>query len=98
MEKHQLINNTRDQSYEFHLDGDVAKIDYMKTKNGEIALTHTEVPYKFQGKGVGRELVEAVLIDIEKNGEKVIPLCGFVIAYIRKNPQWKKLVLEGVNV
>lgn len=98
MKKYQLIDNTQDQCYEFRIDGEVAKIDYMKTPNGEVALTHTEVPRNLQGQGIGQALVESVLTHIEDEGLKVVPLCGFVIGYIRKNPQWKRVVLEGVNV
>ena len=95
MKKYELIDNERDMCYEFHVDGEIAKIDYMKTRDGGIALTHTEVPYTLQGQGIGHALVEACLEEIDRQGKKVVPLCGFVHGYIQENPQWKRIVMEG---
>jgi predicted GNAT family acetyltransferase len=94
MKKYKLIDNTRERSYEFHIDGEIARIDYAITPDGDIALTHTEVAEPLQGQGIGKALVEASLEDIESRGKKVVPICGFVRAYIRKHPQWKRIVAE----
>lgn len=98
MKEYELVDNTVDRCYEFRLAEGVARIDYMKTGDGEIALVHTEVPDSLQGRGIAKKLVESVLADIEEKGCVVIPLCGFVAGYIRKNPSWKHLVLEGMTV
>lgn len=91
MKKHELINNRQDACFEFHIDGQVAKIDYALA-GGAVALTHTEIPHSLRGQGIGTELVGSVLSYIEGEGLKVIPLCGFVAGYIRENPQWKRIV------
>jgi predicted GNAT family acetyltransferase len=92
MKKYKLIDNTRERSFEFHIDGEIARIDYMITTSGDIALVHTEVADALQGRGVGKALVEAVLEHIDQTGRKVIPTCGFVRGYIRKHPEWNRLV------
>ena len=43
-EEYELIDNEESRRYEFRIDGHIAKIEYIKTPNGEIYLTHTEVP------------------------------------------------------
>ena len=93
MKRYELIDNTREQCYEFHIDGEIARIDYMNTGEGAIALTHTEVARPLQGRGVGHALVEACLDEIERQGKKVVPLCGFVRSYIRENPEWNRIVM-----
>ena len=98
MGKHKLIDNEARKCYEFNIDGLVPKVDYIKTSEGDLYLTHTEVPSQLQGQGVGKELVVAILEEADSEGWKVIPLCGFVAGYIRKNPEWKRLLKEGVNV
>ena len=92
MEDYKLIDNKEDHCYEFRIEEYRPLIDYMKPDENEIYLTHTEVPEPIQGRGIGSQLVEKTLEDIERQNLKLIPLCAFVIGYIRKNPQWNKLV------
>ncbi len=69
---------------------------YVKTKD-KIYLTHTEVSVELEGKGVGSKLVKAAQEDIEKRGMKPVPMCPFVAGYIKSHPEWRKLVLKGIN-
>ena len=94
---YKLIDNTEGKQYEYHIDGALAKIEYIKAKN-KIYLTHTEVPKELEGKGVASSLVKQVLEDIETKELTLIPMCPFVAAYIKRHPEWKKLVLKGVNI
>ena len=48
-ENYELIDNSLQNQYEFHIGEEIAKIEYIKTKNGEIYLTHTEVPSTLEG-------------------------------------------------
>ena len=41
MDDYELIDNTENHQYEFHIGKLVPKIEYIKSKNGEIYLTHT---------------------------------------------------------
>ena len=87
---YKLIDNEERHQYEFHVDQYTPKIEYIKSTNGEIYLTHTEVPTQLGGKGIGSQLVEKALKDIEKQGLRLVPLCPFVAGYILKHPEWKK--------
>jgi len=97
MEKYKLINNTGESRYEYRIEDYTPHIEY-KISNGVIALTHTRVPLALQGKGVGKSLVEDTLKDIDEEGLKLLPLCGFVASYIRKNPEWKRLLTENIYI
>ena len=98
MDDYELIDNTENHQYEFHIGKLVPKIEYIKSKNGEIYLTHTEVPVQLEGKGVGSQLVEKVLKDIERQELRLVPLCPFVAGYIKKHPDWRRIVMTGLNV
>ncbi|SHG14111.1 GNAT family N-acetyltransferase [Dysgonomonas macrotermitis] len=98
MENYELINNTDEKQYEFHVGKYLAKIEYIKTDTGEIYLTHTEVPTALEGQGIGSQLVEKVLTDIENNQLRLIPLCPFVAGYIKKHPDWRRIVIRAVNL
>ena len=88
-EEYELIDNEESRRYEFRIDGHIAKIEYIKTPNGEIYLTH---------KGVGSQLVEKALKDIEQKDLRLVPLCPFVAGYIHKHPEWRRIVMKGFHI
>ena len=96
-ENYELIDNEERHQYEFHIERYVPRIEYIKNKDGVIYLTHTEVPMELGGKGIGSQLVEKVLLDIEKKDLRLVPLCPFVAGYIQKHPDWKRIVMSGIH-
>ncbi len=56
------------------------------------------VPAELEGKGIGSIIVKLALEEIEKRGLKLIPLCPFTAKYITKNPEWKRILDEDVNI
>ena len=98
MENYKLIDNVALHQYEFRIGDLIPRTAYIKTKNGEICLTHTEVPSALEGKGVGSSLVRLALEDIERQQLRLVPLCPFVAGYVQKHPEWKRLVMEGINI
>ena len=98
VEDYELIDNEERRQYEFHVDKYIPRIEYIKSLNGEIHLTHTEVPSALSGRGIGSMLVKKTLEDIDKQQLRVVPLCPFVAAYIHKHPEWKRILLRGIHV
>ena len=90
-------DNTDRKRFETEVDGITAFIEYIRAKNA-IYLTHTEVPKQLEGRGVGSALVKRSLEQIEKEGEKVAPLCPFVAAFIKRHREWIPMVASGYNV
>ena len=58
--KHTLIDNAAEKRYELDLGDGMALAEYV-LGHGLIVLTHTEVPPKYEGRGIGKELVQGVL-------------------------------------
>ena len=94
---YQLIDNEEKKRYEFRLAEHTAFIEYIKTKD-KIYLTHTEVPRELEGKGIGTALVKQALEDVKQKDLTLVPLCPFVALYIKRHPEWKALVLKGINI
>lgn len=94
---YELINNEEQKRYYFDIDGLKPRIEYILTKK-KIILTHTEVPKALEGKGVASALVKAVLTDVDERGLVLVPLCPFVAMYIKRHPEWKRLVMRGINI
>ncbi len=84
--QYELIDNTEAGQYEFHIDGEIAKIEYKK-KDDKIYLIHTEVPKELGGRGIASALAKQVLEAIKKNGLVMVPQCPFVVSYIKRHPQ-----------
>lgn len=87
----EVIHNEADGRFEVRLGDDVAYTEYRRLKTG-ILFPHTEVPPAFEGKGVGGAIVKAALAWARSTGEKVIPVCPFVSAYIVRHPELHDLV------
>jgi predicted GNAT family acetyltransferase len=51
-------------------------------------FTHTEVPPADEGHGLGAELVRAALDDTKVHGFRIVPACSFVVAYVRRHPEY----------
>ena len=97
-EDNKLIENEKKHRNEFQNDDKIAKIYYIKSNNGEIYRVHTEVPASLGGRGVGSQLAEKTLADIERQGLRLVPLCPFVAGYIHKHPEWKRIVMRGIHI
>ena len=52
-----------------------------------MVLVHTEVVSSAEGKGIGSQLVAGALDDIRSRGLRVVPVCPFVAAYVRRHPE-----------
>ncbi|HEX3895725.1 MAG TPA: GNAT family N-acetyltransferase [Rudaea sp.] len=88
-----IVDNTARSRFEYLVEGHVAFINYRRTP-GMIALTHAEVPPEIEGRGVGSHMAREVLDAIRASGEKVIPQCSFVEAFIRRNPEYQDLLTK----
>lgn len=97
IEDYKLIDNKENNRYEFQIDGKIAEIDYIKS-NGEIYFVHTEVPASLSGRGVGSQLAEKALKDVDRQELRLVPLCPFIAGYIQKHPEWKRIVMRGKHI
>jgi predicted GNAT family acetyltransferase len=52
-------------------------------------FTHTEVPIEDEGKGHASRLVKEALDDTRRAGFKIQPACSFVVAYVRRHPEYR---------
>ena len=89
--KLELAKNEKESRFEMSVDGYTAIIEY-KELPGKIALIHTEVPPALEGRGVATAIIEKALSYIEQNNLKLIPLCPVVVAYVKRHPEWNRIV------
>ncbi len=88
-----VIDNKQAHRFEMTLgEGKSAFINYTAAGAGVLALTHTEVPGEFEGKGIGSALVKKAFEIIRAKDMKIVPECRFVAAYLRRHPEYRLLV------
>jgi predicted GNAT family acetyltransferase len=87
-----VSDNPAELRYELRL-GDliVGEIRY-RLEPGIVVLVHTEVSPASEGQGLGARLVAGALDDIRARGLRVVPICPFVLVYIRRHPEYADLI------
>lgn len=90
-EASEVLNNASAHRFELHSGESMARLDY-RFRDGKIVLLHTEVPPELANRGVGAKLVKAALEHARESGLTVVPLCSYVIAYIRRHQQYQALL------
>jgi uncharacterized protein len=84
-------NDTRHR-YELLVDDEVVGELIYRARDGVVTLIHTEITPEFEGHGLGDQLVSYVLDDVRASGRRIVPVCPFVAAYLRRHPEYQDLV------
>jgi len=87
-----LINDQPIHNFELIIDGHRAFIDYQQ-RGDKYFLLHTEVPVDLEGHGVAAALVEKTFKFIEENKAKIVPYCAYIKAYLKRHPEWERIVV-----
>jgi len=87
-----VVNNTAFNRFELEKNGELAVLEYSIPKEDVLLLSHTEVPESMSGQGVGSALAKQSLEMIKSAGWKMIPVCPFIISYIKRHPEYQELV------
>ncbi|HTA14202.1 MAG TPA: GNAT family N-acetyltransferase [Solirubrobacteraceae bacterium] len=85
-------DNEREQRFEIELDGELAGILQYRRHPSQIALVHTEIETRFQGRGLASELIGWALDSARAQSLAVLPVCPFVQGYIQEHPDYLDLV------
>jgi len=86
----EVIWNEARQRFEISLEGKMAVADY-QIENGRMLFTHTEVPVEFRGKGIAEKLVLAGFAHARERGLKIVPICSYVAAVLKRHPEYQDL-------
>lgn len=86
----EVLHKHEQSRFEILIGEYVAELDY-RLKDNVITFTHTGVPVELEGNGIGSIIVRAGLDYAREQGYKVVPLCSFVDAYMRRKPEYTDL-------
>lgn len=88
---YELVHNEAKSRYEYHIEGHLAYVAY-EEENGTLRLIQTSVPKALEGRGIAGALVKDVLEEIEKRALKMKPACSYIVSYVEKHPEYKRLL------
>lgn len=88
-----VTDNRAANRYEMAVEGRIAFVAYRRAGD-VIMLNHAEVPAELEGRGIGSELARATLDQVRREGLKVVPRCGFIAAFIRRNAEYQDMVAK----
>jgi predicted GNAT family acetyltransferase len=83
--------------YEARQEGEsevVGIAEYIRTAE-LVAFVHTEVPQKFEGKGVGAALARASLDEARAANLRVLAICPFFAGWIARHPEYQDLLYQS---
>lgn len=66
----------------------VGKMAYSRSGKDKIIIEHTEVDASYQGKGVGKQLVEKSAEYARENNLKIVPECSYAKKVMEKSSDY----------
>ena len=90
-----VVDVPEQNRYELRLGGTLVGLASYRRRDGRLVVTHTEVDEACSGRGLGTQLVLAVLEDARRHRLEVVPLCPVGGHVIGEHPEFQDLVAAG---
>ncbi len=87
-----MRNNEALSRYELEENGHIAYADYA-VDNGVMSIKYVFSPPELRGTGVAGKLMGFVMEDAKAKNYKVVPICGYAAAWIKKSKQYNDMVV-----
>ena len=86
-----VTDNTERRRFELEEGGLTAFADYRQ--NGDVLmLPHVEAPPALRGTGAAGRLMEGVAAHARERGLKLLPVCPYAVAWLKRHPEHAELV------
>ena len=87
METTDVLLNGRKGEVQLFSDGEKAGKMDISVIGEKLRVYHTEVDSAYEGRGFAKILLEKLVSYAKKNDLKIVPLCPFVHAQFKRNPE-----------
>lgn len=85
-------HDEQQQCYVLEMDGKQLGIASYQQDGERQVFTHTQVDPSLEGQGMGSKLIRESLEDARRRGNRIVPQCEFVAAYVKKHDEWRDIV------
>jgi uncharacterized protein len=79
--------NAERSRYELFVGDELAGFAQFHESGNRAVFTHSEIDDAFAGQGLGKVLASGALDDAVARDKVIVPICSFIAAYLRKNPE-----------
>jgi uncharacterized protein len=86
-----VTDNPKAQRFELVEAGETAFADYIR-QGGKLVIPHVEAPMALRGTGASGRLMEGVAAHAQAEGVKIVPICSYAAAWLRRHPEHADLV------
>ncbi len=87
----ELHDNAGAEQYELVLNGETVFARYRKSA-GVLTILWVESPPVLRGTGAAGQLMKLVGAEARKQGWRIVPVCGYAAAWLRRSPEFRDLV------
>ncbi len=87
----QVIDNVAAGRFELDVGGKIAFASY-RHQDGVLVIRHVEAPPSLRGAGAAGRLMHGVMVLARARGEKVLPLCSYAAAWMRRHEEHADLL------
>jgi predicted GNAT family acetyltransferase len=88
----EVRENAAAHRFELPLGGDAMALAYYTIDNGQLVLTHTEVPTEFSGQGIATRLARGAFDLLRQSGRKAVLKCPFMGHFFATHPEYADVV------
>ena len=78
--------------FELPIADGVMALAYYTIADGQLVLTHTEVPSDYAGQGIGSRLAQGTFALLRRSGRKAVLKCPFMGEFFARHPEYADIV------
>ena len=93
LEKIEVTQNEAEHRFETWIDGYLSKLDYIQDGKNFV-ITHVGVSPELRGQGIAGHIVQVGLEYAKERSLRVVPMCSYAAAYIRRHPEYAELTRQ----
>jgi predicted GNAT family acetyltransferase len=86
-----FTDNTAQRRYELAVDGHTAYADYRRD-GATVFINYVFAPEELRGTGAAGRLMQDIVERARGEDLKIVPICGYAVAWLRKHPEYKDLI------
>ncbi|NJC95738.1 MAG: GNAT family N-acetyltransferase [Anaerolineales bacterium] len=88
--------NPDENRFEAWIDNKLSKLDYIQDDRNFV-ITHVGVHPAFRGQGVAGKITQVGIEYAKRNSLRVVPMCSYAAAYIRRHPEYAELTKQRAD-
>lgn len=86
-----ILDNAERSRFELDVNGQTVFANYRR-QGPVLAITHVEAPLPLRGKGWADKLMLGIADMARSNGHKIMPLCSYASAWMRRRTDYRDLL------